>query len=105
MSDFDPNDPNLGSMAILCEHVANGAPILLCSRGESIRDEDSGWQFMCNRAPEENPDRAKIWLLREVIEQEPSLLDYLLLPPGSVVSRETPASPWKIHGSAPSEDT
>lgn len=98
MGDFDPNDPNLSSIAILCGHVANGAPILLCSREEGVRDEDSGWQFVCNHAPEEDPASAKIWLLREVIDKEPSLLDYLLLPPGSVVSRETPTSPWKIHG-------
>ena len=87
---------NLGSAAILCEHVANGTHILMAVRTEAARIEDSGWQFLCNQCADEDPAKAKIWLVREVLEVEPSLLDYLILPVGSTVVRKTVNSPWEV---------
>jgi len=91
----DPN-PHLKSAAIICEHVANGAPILFARRDEIVEEVDSGWQFLCNQVAEEDFSKAKVWLLSEVLEKEPSLHDYMLLPAGTEVVRSSVASPWEI---------
>jgi hypothetical protein len=91
------SDPDLQSAAIICEHVANGAAILFARRDENVETVDSGWQFLCNKVVEEDYEKAKVWLLREVLEQEPSLHDYMLLRPGSEVVRSSKGSPWEIR--------
>lgn len=85
--------------AILCEHVARQRrPILLAVRTTPERPEDSGWQFVCGKVKNEDPDGAQVWLLDEVLELEPSLEQYIDLSPGIQVSRSTPEGEWKVRG-------
>jgi hypothetical protein len=83
------------SAAIVFEHIADGAPILYAKRDTALESEDSGWQFLCNKALEDQ-SKAQIWLINEVIAKEPSLHDYLLLPPGSELVRSSVAEPWTV---------
>lgn len=92
----DIPEAQLGSGAIICEHVANGDPIMIARRDESVEEMDSGWQFLCERETDDFT-KAKVWLLKEVLEKEPSLRDYMLLPPGSRVVRSSLNAPWEIQ--------
>jgi hypothetical protein len=83
--------------AIVCSHIAeNNLPILRAVRDEPEMDEDSGWQFLCGVSGEEDPEKARVWLVCEVIDNEPSLADYMELPPGTVVTRANSGESWKI---------
>jgi len=83
--------------AILCEHVATKKhPILSAVRTKPVHPEDSGWQFLCDRAQNENPEHAKIWLLSEVLEFEPSLEKYINLAPDVKVWRENDKAEWHV---------
>ena len=91
------SNKNYSGSAIVCSHVASGKySILLAER--SVPDEavDTGWQFVCNSGVEENVDTAKVWALDEVLALEPSLRDFIDLPPGTELQRKHHNSPWKI---------
>jgi len=82
--------------AILCVHVASqGLPILLAARSAPIREEDSGWQFLCNSGATEDQRQALVWSLQEVLELEPSLTDLMASPPGTQLTREHKGVPWR----------
>ena len=83
------------SAVILCSHVANGAPILLAIRTEPAFEYDSGWQVLCN-CHEENWKDAKIYSISEVLDLEPSLEDFIELPPDITIVRDDILSEWKI---------
>jgi hypothetical protein len=83
--------------AIVCSHVAvNGLPILQAIRDEPTMPEDSGWQFLCEKEDHENADAPKVWLICEVLDYEPSLANFVELPPGSIVTRKTATSDWEV---------
>ncbi len=85
--------------AIVCAHVAiNKHPILRAVRDEPEMPEDSGWQFLCNSNLDEDPDMAKVWLVCEVLEFEPSLSEFIGSPPGTVLTRKSYASEWIASG-------
>jgi len=95
------SDKNYNGSAIVCSHVASGKySILLAER--SVPDEavDTGWQFVCNSGTEENVETAKIWALDEVLALEPSLRDFIDLPPGTELQRKDISSSWEIIKSA-----
>jgi hypothetical protein len=82
--------------AIVCSHVAaEHQPILRAVRTEPLEPEDSGWQFLCNSGKEEREDEARVWLIYEVSEREPSLSDFMELPAGTKIQRIDRHSPWK----------
>ena len=84
------------SGAVVCEHIARDrSPILSAFRNEPIVPEDSGWQFFCGAANEENYTKAQIWALGEVFELDPSLEQFAELPPGMQVRRDTPNHQWQ----------
>jgi len=86
---------SLNAAAIVCEHVATQCcSILSAFRTEPDAPEDSGWQFFCGKVEEEDPRLAKVWLLKEVLELEPSLLEYLDMPPGIQIWRSSPKEDW-----------
>jgi hypothetical protein len=85
--------------AIICSHVAiESLPILRAVRDAPTMAEDSGWQFLCDSNTEEDPDEAKVWLIYEVLNYEPSLSAFIDEPPGTVLTRKDTASSWLVSG-------
>lgn len=84
--------------AIVCEHIAHDrCSILSAFRTEGAVAEDSGWQFFCGKVTEEKHENAKIWLLGEVYELEPTLERFADMPVGVQVWRENCNTAWKIR--------
>ena len=82
--------------AIICSHVALGIhPLLRAERGEPTMLEDSGWQFICS-IEDEDASTAKVWLVCEVLELEPSLAEFMGYPPLTVLTRPNAESPWTV---------
>lgn len=83
--------------AIVCEHIhAKSFPILLAFKLKPGRPEDSGWQFLCNAVDQEDPKKAKVWSIREVLIYEPTLAGFLGHEPGTKLVRKNVNSKWKI---------
>lgn len=84
--------------AIVCEHIAQDrCPVLSAFRTPPAGLEDSGWQFFCGKVNDEKPDRARLWLVREVLELEPSFEEYIDLLPGVQVWRPNAESKWRVR--------
>lgn len=85
------------SAAIVCGHVATERlPILRAVRDAPIVPEDSGWQFLCGSVEDEDPGAAKIWLVCEVLDYEPSLAPFIDYPPGTELTRRNQTSGWEV---------
>src|SRR5258707_14958247 len=94
----EDTDTDLSLAATVCMHVANDRhPILLAEKGKPIAPEDSGWQFMCNSAVEEDDDESQVWAIGEVLEFEPSLIGKLDSPPGTKLVRNNSDGPWDLQ--------
>jgi hypothetical protein len=84
--------------AIVCEHIADGhSAILSAYRTNALVSEDSGWQFFCGMQDSEDPERAKTWLLKEVLELEPTLATFVTEPPEVHIWRQNGDSPWQVR--------
>ncbi len=84
--------------AIVCRHVAEEhLPILRAVRDEPTMEEDSGWQFLCGSNHSENPEMAKVWLICEVLDREPSLSAFIDRPLGTILTRKDSASDWELQ--------
>jgi len=80
----------------VCAHVAARAhKILQAVRTEPLEKADSGWQLLCNSGLEEKVEDAKIWTIREVLDLEPSLIDWVDAPVGTTLWRPTASEPWQ----------
>ena len=44
----------------------------------------------------EDPDEAKVWLIDEVLNYEPSLAEFIGEPPGSILTRKDAGSNWEV---------
>lgn len=90
------NSDGIGSLAaIFCEHVASRKnPILRAVRDDPQDPDDSGWQFLCASCATEDPSAAQVWLVDEVLFEEPSLDEYIDSPAGTRLERKSSASPW-----------
>lgn len=87
---------NRKAAAILCGHVARHEnPMLLAVRTEPEEEQDSGWQFLCNAADDEDWREAQTWDISEVLELEPSLAPYIDLLAGTVLVRAIRFSEWR----------
>ncbi len=83
--------------AIICTHVVIEQLLILhAERDELTIPEDSGWQFLCGLSDHDNPGVAKVWLINEVLEYEPSLSPFIEMPPGTVLTRKDAASKWEV---------
>ena len=81
--------------AFVCDHVAlQGHPILHAARSEPTEPEDSGWQFLCGHGG--HSTNAQIWALHEVLALEPTLVEFVDLPYGRQVNRNTINDKWVI---------
>ncbi len=82
---------------IVCSHIAQGQlPVLRAVRDEPEIEEDSGWQFLCSGAEDENPDEAEVWLVCEIVKSDPSIIEIIDAPPGTIVTRTSINEPWLI---------
>ena len=85
--------------AILCPHVAHeGLPILYAERSEPVDAADSGWQFLCDSGRPEDPSKAQIWSLAEVVAKDASLQTILGAPAGTRMHRRDHGAPWQGDG-------
>jgi hypothetical protein len=81
--------------AIVCAHVAvDLLPILSAIRTEPLREEDSGWQFLCDSGPDEIENQAQVWAVSEVLAVEPSLAEFMDSPIGTRLVRANRNSKW-----------
>ena len=95
--DIDEDELNIA--AIVCEHVATKrAAILRADRSEPEDDDDSGWQFLCGNE-DENWERAQVWALGEVLSLDPSLLEHVQMPAGTVLTRLDATASWQLEES------
>jgi len=82
--------------ALVCTHVADQSqPIRLAFRIEPAEPVDSGWQFFCGNTAEEDPSTARVWSLRDVLNDQPSLRRFLSAPPGTELVLR--AGKWSIR--------
>lgn len=83
--------------AIVCGDVAAGTSrILYCERSEPEEPADSGWQFTCGLDHQNDGDEAQVWSVGEVLEQEPSLLEFIGEPIGTIVFRSNDGQFWQV---------
>jgi Domain of unknown function (DUF4262) len=79
-------------VAKVCRHVLDGAPILLAARDDA---EGSGceWRFRCGKDAEADED-ARTVALDEVVRRDPSSVEIVLHPQGTVLERHGSAARW-----------
>lgn len=81
--------------AIVCPYVTKKElPIMYAYKGEPIDPADSGWQFLSEKEVDAND--LKIWSINEVLEYEPSLREYIELPVGTELIRNSVNTNWKV---------
>ncbi len=87
-----------GEVAQVCRHVLDGAPILFASRDDG---ESSGceWQFRCGPRGH-GTDDARTMPLDEVVRRDPSTVEIVLHPQGTVLERSEAAGRW-LTGAGP----
>ena len=92
----ETNAASPDSAAFVCDHVARlNAAILIAVRDMPADEADSGWQFLCGQVADESI-AAQIWSVAEVVEQEPSLLEYITLPAGTHLMRGSAIAHWVV---------
>lgn len=80
--------------AIICNHVVAGRrPILRAERDESLRPEDSGWQFTCG-ADGHDESNALVMSLSEILSLDDTLADCVSMPVGTVIERDSREAAW-----------
>jgi hypothetical protein len=85
---------NLG--AIVSNSVANGDCIIMwAERSESVDEADSGWQFIGSSENDLDPSLSQIWAIHEVLELEPSLATYLVMPVGTKLKKQYISNSWR----------
>lgn len=81
--------------AVICSHVVEThKPILRAERDESLRPEDSGWQFTCGAAGHDE-SHGRVMSLGEVLSLDDSLADYVAFPVGTVIERDNVGAAWR----------
>lgn len=86
--------PVVRETAIVCRHVADGAPILFAARepvdGVAAACE---WEFGCG-AEGEGADDARIVPLEDVVRRDPSAVEIVLHPRGTTLERDAAHDRW-----------
>ena len=75
-----------------CRHVEAGAPVLRAARAAVDAPGEPEWRVGCGACAEEDGERAA---LEQVIRQDPSLVEVVLRPSGTVLSRRAPGERWR----------
>jgi len=88
---------DVSDAAIICSHVLEEQkPILRAERDESLRPEDSGWQFTCG-AEGHDESHGRVMSLSEILSLEDTLADYLFLPVGTIIERDNAGAAWRTE--------
>jgi len=83
------------SAAIVCVHVATGGKSIRIAERSAPEDAaDSGWQFCCGEALEDWR-KAQVWSIEEVLQLEPSLMDFVDLPAEITLTRGSSSDQWE----------
>ena len=85
--------------AIVCRHVADGAPILFAAR-DDVEDAAAPceWEFGCGAEGEGAAD-ARVVPLEDVVRSDPSAVEIVLHPRGTILEREAAHDRWHTgHG-------
>jgi hypothetical protein len=78
--------------AIVCRHVADGAPILLAARSEPDDPAAAEWRFGCALA--DAAEDLRVVPLVEVVRRDPSAVEIVLHPRGTTLERSAPGARW-----------
>jgi len=95
-----PLAPGAGSVArdaraVICVcALEQGRPILSARRGQPVRGDDSGWQFLCG-ASEHKAQHGRSATLAQVLALESSLAEWIDGAVGRRLERREPGEPWK----------
>ena len=79
-------------IAIVCRHVADGAPILFAAREEVADPSACEWRFLCGGQHGETDGR--VVPLADVVRRDPTAVEIVLHPAGTVLERSGPESRW-----------
>jgi len=83
----------LRETALVCRHVADGAPILFASRDELVGMPPWEWEFGCG-ADGEGPADLRVVPLEEIVRRDPSAVEIVLHPRGTALERTAPTARW-----------
>lgn len=81
--------------AIITNDIATGSAIIYAERSAPADEADSGWQFLGSMSSD-NWEKAQVWSLKEVVELEPTLSEYINFPYGTKLSRSSKSSQWQV---------
>ncbi len=86
-------------VAMVCRHVADGAPILFAARGEVADPSTCEWRFLCGADGHAAQD-GRVMSLDEVVRRDPSAVEIVLHPRGTALERHGLAARW-LTGAGP----
>jgi hypothetical protein len=86
-----------GEVAMVCRHVLDGAPILFAAR-EDAAAAGCEWRFGCG--PGDHGEDARVVPLDEVVRRDPSAVEIVFHPQGTVLERRAAPGRW-LTGSGP----
>lgn len=80
--------------ALVCVHIARlKLPVLYAYRDVPVEPGDSGWQFLCGG--QDDVDELQVWSVDEVVEQEPSLKEWVSKNAPIEIARSSAHSEWE----------
>jgi hypothetical protein len=82
--------------AIVCRHVADGAPILSAAREEPGVAFACEWRFECG-AEEEGSSEHRVVPLEDVVRRDPSAVEIVLHPRGTALERDAAGARWHTN--------
>lgn len=78
--------------AIVCRHVAHGAPILFAAREDLDGTNACEWEFRCGA--EDGAADARLVPLEEIVRQDPTAVEIVLHPRGTALERPAAHARW-----------
>jgi hypothetical protein len=82
--------------AIVCRHVADGAPILSAARDEPGGAAACEWQFGCGAEEDAIPE-PRVVPLDEIVRRDPSAVEIVVHPRGTALERESADGRWHVE--------
>jgi hypothetical protein len=79
-------------VAMVCRHVADGAPILSAAREDPGGGEGCEWRFGCGGR--EGPADLRLAGLADVVGRDPSAVEIVLHPRGTALGRDSAGARW-----------
>jgi hypothetical protein len=80
--------------AIVCRHVAHGAPILFAAREALDGSSSCEWEFGCGAEVDGASDSARLVPLEEIVRGDPSAVEIVLRPRGTALERPAKHARW-----------